>query len=68
MPVSLHLHRNINDVTNNFPCRCLVRLVGSNMTYSGRLEVSYNGVWGTVCDDNFGDVDAGVFCYRSGFG
>jgi len=54
-------------------CKCefrlrLVRLVGSTLTYEGRLEVMYNGIWGTVCDDNFTDTDAGVFCFHLGFG
>ena len=39
-----------------------VRLAGSGLSYEGRLEVSYNGVWGTVCDDDFDDVDATVAC------
>ena len=26
----------------------------------GRLEVYRSGAWGTVCDNNFGDVDAQV--------
>ena len=47
---------------------CLVRLVGSNKTYEGRLEVFYNGVWGTVCDDYFDQTEARVFCYQLGFG
>ena len=48
--------------------RCLVRLVGSGYLYEGRLEVYYGGTWGTVCDDDFSDTDARVFCYRLGFG
>jgi len=46
----------------------LVRLVGGNTSYSGRLEVLYMGAWGTVCNDHFGDVDARVFCNQLGFG
>jgi len=45
-----------------------VTLVGSRLAYEGRLEVYYNGVWGTVCDDSFGDVDATVACKSLGSG
>ena len=45
-----------------------VRLAGSGLPYEGRLEVYYNGAWGTVCDDDFDDVDAAVACYSLGFG
>jgi len=50
-------------------CSCLdVRLVGSSLTNEGRLEVNYSGVWGTVCDDYFDYIDAGVVCNSLGFG
>jgi len=45
-----------------------LRLVGGTTRREGRLEVSYNGVWGTVCDDGFNNVDAGVACRQLGYG
>ena len=43
-------------------------LVGGSCPQEGRLEVQYNGVWGTVCDDGFTDAAARVVCYSLGFG
>jgi hypothetical protein len=44
-----------------------VRLVGGDNVTSGRLEVRFKGVWGTVCDDNFGEEEGAVACRMLGF-
>ena len=45
-----------------------VRLAGSVLPYEGRLEVYHNGTWGTVCDDDFDNIDATVACKSFGSG
>ena len=37
-----------------------LRLRGSSVPGQGRLEVYYNGVWGIVCDNDWGDTEARV--------
>jgi len=46
-----------------------VRLVRTGPVASeGRLEVRYNGTWGTVCNHSFTDNEARVVCNDLGFG
>ena len=45
-----------------------VRLRGGARSSEGRVEIQYNGAWGTVCDDSWDINDASVVCKMLGFG
>ena len=39
-----------------------IRVIGGDTIYSGRAEICIDGQFGTICDENWDNTDAVVFC------
>ena len=44
-----------------------IQLANGQDESEGRVEVCYNGQWGTVCSDDFGPLDGTVVCRQLGY-
>ena len=44
-----------------------VRLVGTNVSHVGQVEIQYNGAWGAVCHGYWDIQDAHVICRMLGY-
>lgn len=44
-----------------------IRLVGRGSSHEGRVEVCYDGVWGTVCNSLWSNIDAAIVCRQLGY-
>ena len=45
----------------------MLQLANGIIDNEGRVEICYNNVWGTVCDNSWSSNDAKVVCRQLGY-
>ena len=60
------MHPHVCVGTNSTMKYGALRLEDGNSS-AGRLEILIDGVWGSICDYNFGVTDAHVACRELGY-
>ena len=55
------------DATTVTIANSMARLVDGAALNEGRIEVNYNGKFGSVCGDSFGTSEAATVCHQLGF-
>ena len=65
----LHVEFCFSILPSVVPSTIQVRLVSPipGLDFMGRLEVLYDGAWGTVCDDTFQSRGADVACRMANY-
>ena len=57
---------SVYHLTENCTTDGAVRLIGGQDNLQGTIQICIGGVWGSVCDDLWGTMDANVICNQLG--
>ncbi|CAI9722756.1 serine protease svh-1-like isoform X3 [Octopus vulgaris] len=58
---------NCGDNSDEKYCTASVKLVNGTNPSNGRIQITINNITGTICDDNFDNIDAIVVCRQLGY-
>ncbi|CAI9722758.1 atrial natriuretic peptide-converting enzyme-like isoform X3 [Octopus vulgaris] len=58
---------NCGDNSDEKYCTASVKLVNGTNPSNGRIQITINNITGTICDDNFNNIEATVICKQLGY-